>query len=34
MELLMDIVYSGAIVIFFLMMWVLILLCEKLGAKP
>ena len=33
MELLTDILYAGGIVIFFLMIWILMLVCEKLGAK-
>jgi len=33
MELLMDFFYAGGIVICFLMIWILMLVCEKLGAK-
>lgn len=33
MELLTDILYAGGIVICFLMIWILMLVCEKLGSE-
>lgn len=33
MELLMDFLYAGGIVTCFVMIWILMLVCEKLGAK-